>query len=352
MIKQTLLLSWMVGQALTQTSVCFLNGIFTKINSNTEPFTTETINKDLVSNIDNDVCNKASNAESPSKSCCSKEYLSRVEKCQNKYLDLASSDMTEIMRNFKIVLTPDNQMVISQLAKSQSVVRRRRLQTTTIDAYDPKVYINKFLNENEYSDRTFTMLERASKKCWDYYMNKVMAGMTCTICKSPPKNFFLMLGKNSYMFDLTTESCDLLISSCLDTIDIHTSLTELMRNVIILLMQSQFTTTEENNMLYNFLKMYPSLDQKNLVASCRKSASCDNLCKEVFRFGSFENEYIFGNKKIYHSFFKIVFGNSTSSSSTKISDKKFELSNPAYRNDKLQYFDLPKESQYTTGTLL
>lgn len=349
MFKIAVFIAWMIGQAIAQTSVCFLNGLFTKVDSLTQPFTTETINKDLVSSITYDVCNKNVNSASPGKSCCTKDNLARLESCQHKFGQLAASEMTTIMSDFKTVITLDKQKSISSLANSQTSVRRRRLQTTSSDAYDPKIFINKFLNENEYSDRLFNNMMAASKKCWNYYINKVMAGMTCSICSSPPNNNFYSLSATSYSVSLLTQSCDLLISNCLEAIEIHTSLTELMRNVIILLMQSQFTTTEENNMLSNFLKMYPVQDQKNLVTNCKKNANCDDLCKQIFRFGSFENQYIFGNKKIYRSYTKIVFGNHTKGST--IPDKPFELSNPAYRNAKLGFFDLPSDSQFTTGML-
>lgn len=313
---------------LGETSECKLAGVFFKLNSTTLPLYNGT---DPVKYSANDVKANVCSQNIP-KSCCDDKQSAILKKCQDDLITRRSTELIALMKDFEGTFTKANQDIIVKLAATTSMNRRRRrLQTST---YDPKIFINQFLSKYEFSPRLVENLKTVSKKCWSFYIDTIQAGMSCSLC-SITDNQMYNITVSTFQPIINLQNCDLLIARCFRTIDMHTKLTEFMRNVIYLMLQK---TGQGSAILANYLKLYPQQDTKGVVEACGLEANCDGLCREIFKMGSFDNPFIFGNARIYETFNRFAAGDAESKrnqekpfdTSTGIKENILYKLNPTY----------------------
>lgn len=296
-IALCLLLSRVHGQgAICKTSGVFYGVLSTGSTAYTPPGFKNPPSIEIMSNVDSPC------GPTYSKSCCNTQALNNLKSCYNQMLAYYSQNQTTVIQNLRIALDSKASAflsIASTTSSTASVRRRRRLATDT--RYNPQSFLNNFTKLYEYSSRLHDNILEETKKCWNYYYNSIQKGMACSLCSLPEDNKNFNITADSFNVNFDLQTCDLFIPNCLQNIDIMVNLSEFYRNIMISLMQNQFNTADEMKLLDFFMKYYKKTDENNFLDSCKQNASCDNLCKEVLKFGSFDNPYIFGNQKLFRA---------------------------------------------------
>ena len=292
-------------QVLCQTTVlCGLRGLFLNDTSSVGTITsppTEVIPVDT--NVK--IC-----PLSGSKSCCTVDNLNTLSSCysqmMNFYTDRAKKVLIRIEK--EQLMEGDKRIAIQNVGASQiaSLRRRRRRLQKTNSISDSLKSIKTFNDIFEFSKSLMDEIKRQSNKCWKYYLNQMQRGLTCSVCSSIEENKFLTITADNFTPTFDLQTCDLLIPNCIHNIQLQVNLSEFFRNILIVIMDKKFTTGDEHKLSEMFQQYYPKSDLHGNLEACQKKASCDNLCKEIIKFGSFDNPYIFGNLKLYEAILKVA----------------------------------------------